>query len=119
MATKQAFTPAALDSLCTGKLDDPLTPGLAIEVLKSGKKRWQFRRRIPGAEVTVKLSFGLFPAHTIAAAREWAKGLNDQIEAGVDPREVKRKEELLANMTVARAHVRGRRGAVAGSGCGI
>lgn len=44
---KVAFTPSAIDNLCTGKLEDALTPGLAIEVLKSGKKRWKYRQHPP------------------------------------------------------------------------
>ena len=103
-ARKRQLTPVLIDDLRVGKLDDPETGGLAIEVLSSGKKRWRFRRRIAGNGDIVKLSLGLFPAFTIAAAREWANGLNRQIDAGVDPRETARTEERLATMTVERAH---------------
>lgn len=101
---KRQLTPVLIDELRVGKLDDPETGGLAIEVLPSGKKRWRFRRRIAGSRDVVKLSLGLFPAFTIAAAREWANGLNRQIDAGIDPRETARTEERLATMTVDRAH---------------
>lgn len=101
---KHELTPALIDDLTAGKLDDPKTGGLSIEVLSSGKKRWIFRRRIAGRAETVKLSLGLYPAYTIAAAREWANGLNLQIDAGVDPRETARTEDRLATMTVERAH---------------
>jgi hypothetical protein len=37
MAKKMAFTPAAIDGLAAGALVDPLTPGLAVEILASGK----------------------------------------------------------------------------------
>jgi hypothetical protein len=33
-----AFTPASIDALKQGSIKDPLTPGLAVEVLPSGKK---------------------------------------------------------------------------------
>ncbi len=98
------LTPAAIDNLCTKKLEDCLTPGLSIEVLKSGKKRWQYRRRVQGSGIIVKLSLGPFPAHSIAAAREWAAELNVHVERGVDPREAARAEEALNTMTVAKAH---------------
>src|SRR5690349_8344276 len=101
MARKSTpLTPAAIDFLCTGKLEDPLTPGLSIEVLGTGKKRWRFRRRLPASTAIVKLSLGLFPAYSIASAREWAGKLNEQIEAGIDPRETKRVEEARGAMTV-------------------
>ncbi len=101
---KRHLSPALIDDLKAGKLDDPETGGLAIEVLASGKKRWRFRRRIAGSGEVVKLSLGLFLAYTIAAAREWANGLNLQIDAGIDPRETAQREVRFATMTVERAH---------------
>ena len=100
---KKELTPALIDDLRAGKLDDSKTAALSIEVLSSGKKRWLYRRRIAGSEVTVKLSLGLYPAHSIADARQWANGLNLQIDAGIDPRETARREVSLAT-TVDRAH---------------
>jgi integrase len=104
MARQKAFAPATVDDLIRGRLSDPLTPGLGIEVLTSGKKRWDYRRRLPGADATVKMWLGLYPANSIAAAREWAAKLNEQVEAGVDPREAVRAEEAREIMTVDRAH---------------
>lgn len=104
MAGKNAFTPASIDALQKGILSDPLTPGLAIEVLGSGKKRFRYRRQIARKNAVATLFGGLFPSQPIADAREWARGLNDLVEAGIDPREVERKEKARAEMTVARAH---------------
>lgn len=104
MSKKMGFTPASLDTLREGSLFDPLTPGLKIESLTSGKKKWKYHRRIAGGDQIVKLTLGLFPAHTIADAREWARELNEKVEAGVDPREEKRLADERATMTVARAH---------------
>lgn len=84
---KKELTPALIDDLRAGKLEDSKTGALSIEVLSSGKKRWLFRRRIAGSGVIVKLSLGLYPAYSIADARQWANGLNLQIDAGIDPRE--------------------------------
>jgi integrase len=104
MATKKTFTPASIDAVSQGVLRDPQTPGLFIEILPSGKKRWKYRRLIHRSELEIRLSFGLFPTRSIADAREWADGLNAQVEQGVDPREVMRADEERAGMTVARAH---------------
>lgn len=105
MAKKIPFTPASLDAIIDVRiLADPLTPGLAIEMLASGKKRWKYRRKIVGKDVTATLFGGLYPTYSIAAAREWAQGLNELVEAGLDPREVRREEKARSEMTVARAH---------------
>jgi integrase len=104
LTRKTAFTPASLDALTQGNIRDPLTPGLAMEVLPSGKKVWKYSRRIPGSSQLLRMSLGLFPAHSIADARTWAAGLNENVEAGIDPREALRIEQARATMTVARAH---------------
>ena len=104
MASRSALSPASLDALKKGTLVDHLTPGLAIEVLGSGKKRWRYRRQVAGTRIVATLFGGLFPAMTIAAARDWARSLNQQVEAGIDPRETRRAEIARAKMTVARAH---------------
>jgi len=106
MTKKIALTPASVDALQKGLLADLLTPGLGIEVLTSGKKRWRYRRQVAGKDVVASLYGQLFPAQTIAAAREWARGLNEKVEAGIDPREALREEKERASMTVARAHER-------------
>jgi integrase len=101
---KKELTPALIDDLRAGKLDDSKTGALSIEVLPSGKKRWLYRRRIAGRDDVVKLSLGLYPAYSIGDARQWANGLNLQVDAGIDPREAARQELRLATMTVDRAH---------------
>ncbi|HYC95626.1 MAG TPA: integrase arm-type DNA-binding domain-containing protein, partial [Sphingomicrobium sp.] len=93
-----------MDRLDRGSIRDSLTPGLRIEVLKSGKKRWKFRRRLPGTNAVIKMQLGLFPTFSIAEAREWACQLNEQIERGFDPRTMVREELARAAMTVDRAH---------------
>ena len=104
MSKRTGFAPAAIDSLQRGWLLDPLTPGLRVEALASGKKKWKYHRRLSGSSEVVKATLGLFPACTIAAAREWARELNAKVEAGIDPREEKRLADERAGMTVARAH---------------
>lgn len=104
MTRKVVLTPASLDAMISGALADLRTPGLAIEVLSSGKKRWRFRRQVAGTSIVATLFGGIFPAWTIAAARDWASGLNEQIEAGIDPRVERREKEARDSMTVAKAH---------------
>jgi integrase len=104
VSKRTGFAPAAIDSLQKGWLLDPLTPGLRIEALASGKKKWRYHRRLSGSGEVVKATFGLFPACTIGAAREWARELNAKVEVGIDPREEKRAADERAGMTVARAH---------------
>ncbi len=104
MARKFAFTPASIDALQKGLQGDLLTPGLAIEVLGSGKKRWRYRRQVAGKPIVATLFGGLYPAVTIASAREWARSLNEQVEKGIDPRVAAREANERASMTVAKAH---------------
>jgi Arm domain-containing DNA-binding protein len=101
---RKALTPAAIDDLTRGRICDPESLGLRIEVLPSGKKRWKYRRRLLGSDTRIKMHFGFFPNVSIADAREWASKLNEQIDAGIDPREALRLEESHTTMTVARAH---------------
>ena len=101
MKKKNALTPAALDALHDGFLSDLLTPGLLIEARASGKKRWRFRRLIAGTTVIASVYGGLYPATTIAEAREWGRALNECVEAGVDPREAIRERKVRDAMTSA------------------
>lgn len=104
MARKQAFTPASIESLTCGKLKDPNTPGLFVAVLTSGKKALKFRRRIVRSGTIVERTFGHFPACTIGTARQLAAALNEQVEAGIDPRAAEREAADRHAMTVAFAH---------------
>jgi integrase len=104
MAKEKPFTPATLDVLSSGRMRDPETPGLALEVLRSGKKHWLYRRRVAKSQKIVCLVLGRYPAYSIAAAREWAGELNLQVERGANPAAEMRAENARAAMTVARAH---------------
>lgn len=104
MARKPGLTPAAIDGLIDGSLADPVTPGLIIDVLSSGKKRWRYRRQVAGSKAVATVFGSLFPAQSISEAREWARLLNKQVEAGIDPRAARREEQARAAMTVGKAH---------------
>lgn len=104
MAKKISLTPASIDCLQMGSLVDRITPGLSIEVLGSGKKRWRYRRQVAGTRIIVTMFGGLFPTRTIGEARDWARALNEHVESGIDPRVAQREEKARSEMTVERAH---------------
>jgi hypothetical protein len=108
MPRPQTLLPAAIENLgkngAARKLDDPQMPGLSVELLTSGKRRWLYRRRVPGTDVIVTVRGDIFPVASIADARGWAGGLNAQVEAGIDPRAAEREANAHVPMTVARAH---------------
>src|SRR5690606_32630381 len=97
------LSPSRIEALPEGKHPDALVPGLCVIVSASGKRIWQFRRRVARSGKIVTLRLGGFPAHSIGAAREWASTLNEATERGVDPREERRIEKAMA-MSVAEAH---------------
>ncbi|RSY77900.1 DUF4102 domain-containing protein [Sphingomonas koreensis] len=103
MARIATFSPASIDSLRQGRLEDPRTPGLMIEVLPSGGKVRKYERRRAGNGALVRRTLGRFPTHRMSDAREWAAALNDQVETGIDPREVRRAEKAAERAREARA----------------
>jgi hypothetical protein len=104
MGKAQNFSPSSLDGLTSGRVSDPLVPGLCVSVSASGRKTWLFRRQVARSGAIVTLTLGTFPAYTIPVARAWAAELNAAIERGEDPRALKRAEEARQGLTVARAH---------------
>lgn len=101
MARKQAFNDKAIRVLHTGKLPDPATAGLSVEA-KAGVHTWRYYRRVRGAADLVRVTLGTYPAYSIPMARKWAAGLNEQVEAGIDPRAAERAAKAAA-MTVSDA----------------
>jgi hypothetical protein len=61
------FTLAAINGLVCGRICVPETPGLRIETLSSGKKRWKFRRRLPDANAVIKMHLGLIVSSIVVA----------------------------------------------------
>lgn len=104
MAKIRALTPSAVDDLRTGRLFDGEVPGLFIEVTGRGKKVWKYRRRVSRTKAIVRIRLGIYPATTIAEAREWAGHLNLKTQRGIDPCEERRAETRRRGMTVEVAH---------------
>lgn len=109
-----SFTPNAIAALSAGSLSDPQTPGLTINVTPGGKKVWRYKRRVPAkdhrndpsrdAGAIVKLTGGSFPATNLHAARQWAQGINAEVEQGRDPTVEKRVAKRVEVMTVTAMH---------------
>lgn len=104
MKKAQSLTASSLDGLTSGRRVDLSMPGLSVSVNRSGKKVWTFRRRIAGVKTIVSMTLGTYPAHTIAAARQWAASLNLLIERGEDPRGALGPAKMPDVVTVADAH---------------
>ena len=106
MNKRTLLTPAFIDVLESGYINDPQVPGLSIHANRHGRRMWKYRRRIASSRDVLKLTLGLYPTLTIADARACASKLNDQVEAGLDPRAVAKAEEDRLRLTVAFAHER-------------
>ena len=102
MTTVQQFTPRALHDLKAGSIADPITPGLTIEA-SADAKTWRYKRKVRGTATVFKKVLGTFPKLSIADARLAARGFNDLVENGIDPR-AEAKEAALTGMTVGEAH---------------
>lgn len=106
MKKNEPLTPGRLDNLPQGRLSDVQTPGLFLDVNRWGRRTWRYRRRLAYSDRILKLTLGHYPSFSFADARGWAEGLNDQIEAGLDPRATARAEAERNKLTVAYAHER-------------
>ena len=66
--------------------------GLYLEVSKAGAKCWRWKYRYGGKEK--HLAFGMYPAVTLAKARNSRDDARAQLTAGVDPGEAKREARI-------------------------
>ena len=106
MKKRTLLTPASIDVLDSGYINDPQVPGLSIHANRHGRRMWKYRRRIASSRDVLKVTLGLYPTLTLADARACASKLNDQVEAGLNPRAVARAEEDRLRLTVSFAHER-------------
>src|SRR5690606_12540002 len=79
------LSPSRIEALPEGKHPDALVPGLCVIVSASGKRIWQFRRRVARSGKIVTLRLGGFPAHSIGAARECLRSREVPIIPAVRP----------------------------------
>ena len=101
MARTQAFSDKVILNLHNGRLPDPLTAGLSIDA-KAGTRTWRYYRRVKGSPTLVRITLGTYPTYSLTKARKWAAGLNEKVEAGIDPRAADRAAKA-ATMTFGEA----------------
>ena len=65
--------------------------GLYVTVAPSGSRLWHMKYRIDGREK--RLSFGAYPAISLAQARKLRDEARARLAAGEDPGEVKKEEK--------------------------
>jgi integrase len=98
MAKARILTQAFLDSVKpTGKREedqDLKAPGLRHTVQPSDARSWEYRYRHDGR--SRKLTFGGYPALSLAAARDRAAKARASLADGVDPRAVKKAAKVAA-----------------------
>jgi integrase len=64
-------------------------PGLLLQISAAGNKSWIYRYRLGGKRR--HLGLGVYPAISLAKAREKAKKAYDEIQQGIDPVEISAK----------------------------
>ena len=67
---------------------DQLLPSFGLRVSYNGTKAWFVTTRVRGK--LVRITIGRFPGWSLAKARETARQIKSQAEAGIDPRDIKR-----------------------------
>jgi integrase len=78
----------------TGRLElaDLRQAGLVLRITANGARSFAFRFRHPVTRKTLRATIGTYPSTSLEAARERAKVMAEQVEAGINPIEVKQKE---------------------------
>ena len=71
---------------------DAVVPGLSLNVLPSGLKRFVVLTRFPGAKHPTRRALGAYGALTLEAARKKARAWLELIAGGVDPTEQEEEE---------------------------
>src|SRR5436309_1833892 len=72
---------------------DAVVPGLAVNVLPSGLKRFVLIKRFPGARNPTRRVLGAYGALSLEAARNKARAWLELIARGVDPRAEAEREQ--------------------------
>lgn len=80
-----ALNLSTIAALTDDNMRDPMTPGLSLAALPSGKKKWKYHRRVSCSTTVVKLTLGSFPACSLEEARAWASKLNYYVDRGEAP----------------------------------
>lgn len=73
--------------------------GLYIEVYPFGTKQWRFKYRFLDKEK--RISLGAYPEVSLAQARKKRDACREQLEAGIDPSAVRKRDKLTATLASA------------------
>jgi integrase len=88
---KTALTDRAIKAMKPGAksydLHDAVVPGMTLNVLPSGLKRFVLLTRFPGAKHPTRRALGAYGALTLEAARAKARTWLTDIDRGIDPAE--------------------------------
>jgi hypothetical protein len=88
--TKNIAHPSAIDALRKGCLHDLKTRGWSSKSSRAAKEL-EICPEDSRPQADPPLDTRLLPAHSIADARKWADEINEQVEKGVNPRDVERR----------------------------
>src|SRR5262245_27547508 len=72
---------------------DAVVPGLSLNVLPSGLKRFVLLTRFPGAKHPTRRALGAYGALTLEAARTKARAWLELVARGVDPAQEAEREK--------------------------
>jgi integrase len=93
---KTVLTDRAIKAMRQGAkaydVHDAVVPGLTLNVLPSGHKRFVLLRRFPGSQHPTRRALGAYGELTLEAARTKARQWLEWIERGIDPAEQVERE---------------------------
>ncbi|KJV69817.1 hypothetical protein OTSUT76_4151 [Orientia tsutsugamushi str. UT76] len=80
----------------TSTIKDKIEPVLKLRISPTGRKTWSFEKKKFRKE-GIKMTIGVFPDLSIKEARKIARELKRLMAKGIDPREVKRQQQMEEN----------------------
>ncbi|WP_342638095.1 Arm DNA-binding domain-containing protein [Orientia tsutsugamushi] len=76
----------------TSTIQDKVEPELKLRISHTGRKTWSFEKKF--RKEGIKIKIGVFPDLSIKEARKIARELKRLMAKGIDPREVKRQQQI-------------------------
>ena len=75
---------------------DAKQTGLGIKITRTGKRFWRLQLKYPGHDVQTKRTLGMYPALSLAAAREKAGQWYSLVKQGIDPKDAEEEKQEAA-----------------------
>ncbi|SPR10935.1 integrase [Orientia tsutsugamushi str. Gilliam] len=79
----------------TSTIQDKIKPGLKLRISPTGRKTWSFEKKF--RKEGIKMTIMVFPDLSIKEARKIARELKRLMTNGIDPREVRRQQQIEEN----------------------